>query len=346
MRNMTRRRFLRFGSVVVGAGVLGATVGCGGSEPAAAVPDSGRLEGTILADGSSTVAPITQAVAEEFQAQSRDVRVAVGISGSGGGFKKFCRGESDISDASRPIKPSEIEFCAQNGVEFIEIPVAFDGLAVAVNPQNSFVDCLTVGELQTIWRPEAEEIVTSWSQVRGSFPDRPLVLYGPGADSGTYDYFTEAIVGESGASRGDFTPSEDDNVLVQGVAGDADSIGFFGLAYWDANRDKLKAIGVDDGDGCVGPDKATVKDGTYKPLSRPLLIYVNKDAADGRAEIDEFVRFYLANVGELADSVGYVALGEDIYASAMTRYEDRVTGTMFTGAVQVGVSLGNLLESR
>ena len=346
MRNMTRRRCLRLGGVVLSAAVLGAAIGCGGSEPATGGPDSRELEGTILADGSSTVAPITQAVAEEFQAQTRGVRVAVGISGSGGGFQKFCRGETDIADASRPIKPAEIEICAQNGVEFIELPVAFDGLAVVTNPQNSFVGCLTVSELRSIWRPEAEETVTSWSQVRDSFPDRPLVLYGPGADSGTYDYFTEAIVGESGASRGDFTPSEDDNVIVQGVAGDVDAIGFFGLAYFEANRDKLKLIGVDDGDGCVKPDAATVEDGTYKPLSRPLLMYINRDAADSRAEIDEFVGFYLASVGELARSVGYVPLGEDIYASALARYQDRVVGTMFANAALVGVSLGELLESR
>ena len=215
-------------------------------------PPPGPVEGTILVDGSSTVAPITMAVAEEFQKLYPQVRVPVGISGTGGGFKKFCNGETDISDASRPIKQSEADTCAQNNIEYIELPIAFDGLAVMVHPSNDFVTCLTVEELKKIWEPEAEGKITNWSQVRPGFPDRPLTLYGPGVDSGTFDYFTEAIVGKAQASRGDFLPSEDDNVLVQGIAGDPNALGFFGLAYYEENKDKLKLVAIDAGDGnCV-----------------------------------------------------------------------------------------------
>ncbi len=304
----------------------------------------GTVEGTILVDGSSTVAPITMAVAEEFQKLYPDVRVPVGISGTGGGFKKFCPGETDISDASRPIKASEIELCQQNGVEFIELPVAFDGLAVLVNPQNDFVDCLTVEELKKIWAPEAEGRITNWSQVRPGFPDRPLTLYGPGVDSGTYDYFTEAIVGKEGASRGDFLPSEDDNVLVQGVSGDPNALGFFGLAYYEENKDKLKLVAIDAGQGCILPTMETVSKGVYQPLSRPLFIYVNRDRAVSKDEIDFFVRFYLQNAKKLVPDVGYIPLTDEIYALALQRYEKRITGSVFEGGSQVGVSLADLLK--
>lgn len=303
------------------------------------------LTGQVLVDGSSTVAPITSAVAEEFAKVAPGVRVPVGISGTGGGFEKFCNGETDISDASRPIKESETALCAENGVEYIELPVAFDGLAVLVNPQNDWAACLTVDELRMIWEPAAEGEITNWNQVRSDFPDAPLNLYGAGTDSGTYDYFTEAINGEEGASRGDFLPSEDDNVLVQGIAGDMNAIGFFGLAYYEQNRDKLKLVGVDDGDGCVEPNTETVSGGTYQPLSRPIFIYVSTASA-GRPEVDAFIDFYLQNAGELSAEVGYISLGNEIYSLAQQRYDNRVTGSIFEGlGSTVGVSLQDLLDN-
>jgi len=291
-------------------------------------PTPGPVEGTILVDGSSTVAPITMAVAEEFQKLYPQVRVPVGISGTGGGFKKFCAGETDITNASRPIKSSEVEACAKNNIEFIELLVAYDGLAVMVNPANDFVTCLTVEELKKIWEPDAEGKITNWSQVRAGFPDRPLTLYGPGVDSGTFDYFTEAIVGKAKASRGDYLPSEDDNVLVQGIAGDPNALGYFGLAYYEANKDKLKLVAIDAGDGkCVYPSLETVANGTYKPLSRPLFIYVNRARADEKDEIDLFVRYYLENGRKVVTDVGYIPLPDNVYSQAIERYEKRITGT-------------------
>jgi len=302
------------------------------------------VEGTILVDGSSTVAPITAAIAEEFQTEYPNVRVPVGISGTGGGFKKFCNGETDVQDASRPIKESEAEVCKQNGIEYIELPVAFDGLAVMVNPKNDFVECLTVEELKKIWEPAAEGKITNWSQVRAGFPDRPLNLYGPGTDSGTYDYFTAAIVGEEGASRGDFLPSEDDNVLVQGIAGDENALGFFGLAYYEENQDKLKLVAVDGGKGCVLPNMDTVSNGTYQPLSRPLFIYVNRARVDQKDEISAFIAFYLKNAAMIVKEVGYIPLTPELYELAQKRYDKRITGSIFEGqGSTVGVSLAELL---
>ncbi|GAB4471852.1 MAG: hypothetical protein Kow0088_05960 [Anaerolineales bacterium] len=308
-------------------------------------PTPGPMEGTILVDGSSTVAPITMAVAEEFQKEYPDVRVPVGISGTGGGFKKFCNGETDISDASRPIKESEVELCKQNGIEYIELPVAFDGLAVMVNPANEFVSCLTVEELKKIWEPAAEGVITNWNQIRADFPDQPLSLYGAGVDSGTYDYFTAAIVGEEGASRGDFLPSEDDNVLVQGIAGDPNALGFFGLAYYEENKDKLKLVAIDAGDGnCVSPNLETVSNGTYQPLSRPIFIYVNRERVDQKDEINTFIAFYLQQAEQLVLDVGYIPLTPEIYQLAQQRYDQRITGSIFEGlGSTVGVSLADLL---
>jgi len=305
------------------------------------------VEGTILVDGSSTVGPITAAVAEEFNKEYPNVRVPVGISGTGGGFTKFCRGETDISDASRPIKESETAKCAEAGIEYVELPVAFDGLAVMVNPANDWVDCLTVEELNLIWKPESEGVITNWNQVRDGFPDAPLSLYGAGTDSGTYDYFTQAIVGTEGASRGDFLPSEDDNVLVQGIAGDTNALGFFGLAYYEENQDKLKLLGVDTGDGsCVQPNLETVAGATYQPLSRPIFIYVNRARIDEKDEISTFVAFYLANAKVLSEQVGYVPLTDEIYSLAQARYDERKTGSIFEGlGSTVGVKLDDLLAA-
>ncbi len=302
-----------------------------------------KLEGTIIIDGSSTVAPISAAVAEEFQAQYPNVRVPVGISGTGGGFKKFCNGETDISDASRPIKASEVELCKQNGIEYIELPVAYDGLAVVVHPSNDFASCLTVEELKKVWEPEAEGKITNWKQVRDSFPDRPLSLYGAGTDSGTYDYFTEAIVGQGGKSRGDYLPSEDDNILVQGVSGDQNALGFFGLAYYEENKDKIKLVAIDNGNGCVLPSEETVTKGTYQPLSRPLFIYVKRTSAD-RPEVQAFIKFYLENAARLSAAVGYIPMPAEVYPLAMERFEKRIVGTLFEGKTPVGVTIQELLE--
>lgn len=332
--------------VVLAVTALMLLAACTPAATSAPTPESQVVEGTILVDGSSTVAPVTMAVAEEFQKLYPNVRVPVGISGTGGGFKKFCAGETDISNASRPIKESEVELCKQNAIEYVELPVAFDGLAVLVNPQNDFVDCLTVEELKKIWEPDAEGKVTNWSQVRPGFPDRPLTLYGAGTDSGTYDYFTQAIVGEEGSSRGDFLPSEDDNVLVQGVAGDVNALGFFGLAYYEENKDKLKLVAIDNGDGnCVLPTLETVNSGIYQPLSRPIFIYVNRARADSKSEIDLFVQFYLQNAKALVPEVGYIPLTDEIYAQAQKRYDNRITGSIFEGVGStVGVSLADLLK--
>ena len=268
----------------------------------------------VKIDGSSTVFPVTEAVAEEFQKLKRGkVKVTVGIAGTGGGFKKFCRGEIDISDASRPILKSEIEICKQSGIQFIELPVAYDALTVIVNPKNDWVKSLNVPDLKKMWEPAAQGKVSSWNQVRSEWPNNPLKLFGPGADSGTFDYFTEAIVGKSKSSRGDFTASEDDNVLVQGVANDRNALGYFGFAYYIENQAKLRAVAIDGGKGSVGPSPKTVEDGTYQPLSRPIFIYVSKKSLDSKPEVKEFVDFYLKNAAKLVKDVKYVALPPNAY---------------------------------
>jgi phosphate transport system substrate-binding protein len=307
--------------------------GCGGGGGTGTV--------TVAIDGSSTVFPITEAVAEEFQRAHRDVRVTVGISGTGGGFKKFTVGETDINDASRPIKPSEVDAARQNGIDYIELPVAFDGISVVVNPENTFVDVLTVEELNHIW--EAESDVTSWNDVRAGFPDERIALYGPGTDSGTFDYFTEVINGESGACRADFTASEDDNVLVQGVAGDPNALAFFGYAYYVENTERLKLVPVDPGDGPVAPSDVTINDGTYRPLSRPIFIYIATAAAE-RPEVQAFVRFYLENAAQLVSEVGYVPLPDRVYELALERFENGVTGSVFADA-EPGTPIETLLQN-
>lgn len=279
-----------------------------------------QLSGPVQIDGSSTVYPITEAVAEEFRTEAPGVRVSVGVSGTGGGFKKMLRGETDINDASREIKPSEIEQAQKNDIEYLQLSVAYDGLAVVVNPENNWVDYFTVEELKKIWRPEAQGSVTRWNQIREGWPDEEMHLYGPGIASGTYDYFTEVIVGESGSSRGDYTASEDDNVLVQGVATDRYALGFFGLAYYEENQDRLKLIGVDDGDGNpVKPTVETVANNTYKPLSRPLFIYVTKDAAQ-KASVRKFIEFYLDIAPELAEEVGYIPMPDSVYQKQKEKF--------------------------
>lgn len=298
----------------------------------------------IRIDGSSTVYPVTEAVAEEFQkAKTGKIKVTVGISGTGGGFKKFCRGETDISDASRPILKLEMEACKKAGIQYIELPVAFDALTVMVNPKNNWVTSMTVAELKKIWEPAAQGKIMRWNQVRANWPDRPLKLFGAGADSGTFDYFTEAIVGKAKSSRGDFTASEDDNVLVQGIANDRNALGFFGYAYYAENTDKLKAVAIDNGKGPVMPSEKTVLDGTYQPLSRPIYIYVNKKSAD-KAHVREFVEYYLKHAPNLVKQVKYVPMPDRIYSMGLARFQKRQPGTAFAGHAEVGVTIEDLLK--
>jgi phosphate transport system substrate-binding protein len=300
--------------------------------------------GTIKIDGSSTVFPITEAVAEEFQIANPGTRVTVGISGTGGGFKKFIAGEIDISDASRPISASEIEGATAAGLQFIELPIAYDGLSIVVNPKNTFCNSITVEELKKIWQPESS--VKMWSDVRPDWPAKPLNLYGPGHDSGTFDYFTEAIVGKAKSSRADYTASEDDNVLVQGVEGDENALGFFGFAYYMENKDRLKIVGVDAGHGAVLPSEQTINDGTYSPLSRPVFIYVSTKSAD-RPEVKSFVNFFLNDGPALVKEVGYVPLPAAVYDLARVRFSERKTGTVFGGeGHKVGMKLEELIAAR
>jgi phosphate transport system substrate-binding protein len=302
----------------------------------------------ISVDGSSTVFPITEAVAEEFQKANKGIKVTVGIGGTGGGFKKFCRGEIDISDASRPIRVDERTDCKKSNVEFIELPVALDALSVMVNPKNDWVKEMTVAELKTIWQPEAQGKIMNWKQVRAGFPDRPLKLYGAGIDSGTYDYFTAAIVGKEHSSRGDFTASEDDNVLVQGISGDLNALGFFGLAYYLENKSKLKAIGIKmkDDSKAVEPSVETARDGSYQPLSRPIFIYVSKKSVDTKPEVAKFVEFYMDknHAAKLVKEVGYVPLPDNAYDVFAKRFKDRELGTAFHGS-KIGVSIEELLKT-
>jgi phosphate transport system substrate-binding protein len=286
--------------------------------------DLGSLSGKIVADGSSTVGPITIAVAEEFGKQAGGVEVSVDISGTGGGFKRFCAGETDIQNASRAIKDEEITLCRDGQVEYFTFEVAYDGITVVVNPENDFVECLTVDQLKQLWQPNST--VKTWQDLNPEWPADTINLYGPGTDSGTFDYFTEQIVGEEGASRTDYTPSEDDNVLVQGVAGDANGLAYFGYAYYVENQDVLKAVAVDGGNGCVMPSKETIRDGTYTPLSRPLYVYVKRESLT-RPEVQEFMRFYLANARELVDDVGFVDSPGSVYVSDQAKLEGAIAGT-------------------
>ena len=331
--------------------LLSLLAACGGSEPEHAqtqTPPPAARE-PIQIDGSSTVFPISEAVAEEFQKKNPGMKVTVGTSGTGGGLKKFCAGEIAIADASRPIKASEAEQCKAAGVEFIELPIAYDGLAVVVNTGADWVDHVTVAELKTLWAPEAQGAVTKWSQVRPGWPDSEIHLFGPGVDSGTYDYFTQAVVGKEHSSRGDYTSSEDDNVLVQGISTDKAALGFFGLAYYEENKDKLKLVPIDDekpenGAGPIAPSVTTVRDGTYQPLSRPLFLYVSVQAA-ARPEIKDFIGFYLNEGRALVQETGYVQLPETAYPLVQKRFAEAKTGSVFTGGSQVGMTIEALLSA-
>ena len=318
---------------------------CGGGSSSSGTSSGGTTLVTL--DGSSTVFPISEAVAEEFQKSNQNVNVTVGISGTGGGFQKFCRGEIDIADASRPISASEVAACGKSGIEFIEMPVAYDGIAIAVNPKAVWADKITVAELKILFAPEAQGTVKKWNQVRATWPDREIHLFGAGVDSGTYDYFTEAIMGKAKASRGDFTSSEDDNVLVQGISNDELALGFLPFAYYEENATRLKLVPVDDekADNGAGPILASpdsIKTGTYQPLSRPVFIYVSKKAAD-RPEVQRFVEFYMNNAETLVREVNYVGLGPEIYGMVTDRFAKRHTGSVFSGQNTVGVTIDQLL---
>jgi phosphate transport system substrate-binding protein len=306
------------------------------------------LKGTVIIDGSSTVYPVTEAVAEEFQnATKQNVKVTVGISGTGGGFKKFARGETDISDASRPILKDELAATAASGIDFVELPVCFDALTVVVNPKNDWVESITIADLKKMWEPAAEGTVKKWSDVRPQWPREELVLYGPGSDSGTFDYFTEAVVGKAKSSRGDFTPSEDDNTLVQGVEGNKHALGYFGFAYYEPNKHRLKALKIVPPGGTEGvaPSVETVLSGAYTPLSRPLFIYVSSKAA-AKPEVKKFVEFYLKNVPALAAEVQYVPLPADAYAKVLSRLQTMELGSAFGGVPEVGLPISEILSRR
>jgi len=297
----------------------------------------------VKVDGSSTVFPITEAVAEDFQASKKGaIRVTVGISGTGGGFKKFCRNEIDVVNASRPITATEIEACKQQGIQFIEMPIAYDALTVVINPKNNWSQTITVEELKKIWEPEAQGKITQWNQINPAWPDKKIKLYGAGADSGTFEYFTEAIVGKAKSSRGDFTASEDDNVLVQGVASDIYALGFFGFAYYIENSKRVTAAAVDSGNGGVLPSAATVENNSYKPLSRPIFIYINAKSAD-KPEVDEFVKFYMANAATLVDEVKYFPLSKEVYQLNLEHLQKRKVGTVFKGS-GVNIKLEDILK--
>jgi len=300
----------------------------------------------VKVDGSSTVYPITEAVAEEFQkAKKGVVKVTVGISGTGGGFRKFCRGETDISDASRPITKSEMAACREAGIQYIEMPVAYDALTVVINPKNSWAKSMTVAELKKIWEPAAQGKITKWNQVNPAWPDAPLKLFGPGADSGTFEYFTEAVTGKPKASRGDFTASEDDNVLVQGVSRDLNGLGYFGYAYYIENRDKLTAVSVvpQDGKPAVSPSMDTVINGSYQPLSRPIFIYVNAASAK-KPEVKEFVEYYNQQAEKLVREVKYVPLPAKAYAYNLDTLGKMRVGTKFGGENKVGLTIEDLMK--
>ena len=303
-------------------------VACGGSESTNSSAGGDQLSGPVRMDGSSTVFPISEAVAEEYLAEAPRVRVTVGVSGTGGGFKKFLNEEIDINAASRPIKDSEFEQANEKGIQVLEIPVAFDGLSVVVNPKNTWVDFLTTGELKRIWEPDSS--VTTWKDVRDEWPDEPIRLYGPGTDSGTFDYFTGTINGKEQASRPDFTASEDDNVLVQGISGDLYSLGYFGFAYYLENQGKLRAVPIDGGAGPISPTPKTINEGTYAPLSRPIYIYINASTLD-KNQVADFVSFYLDSAGQLAEEVGYISLPQESYQLARARVETRTAGSSYHG---------------
>ncbi len=328
----------RFVTILMVSGCCVAVTAAGTSFAQASQP------ALVKMDGSSTVFPITEAVAEEFQKETRGaVRVTVGISGTGGGFKKFCRGETDVQDASRPISVSEMDACRANDIQYYELPIAFDALTVAVSPQATWIDTVTIAELKQMWEPSAQGRVIKWNQIRSTWPDAPLKLFGAGSDSGTFDYFTEAVVGNAKASRGDYTASEDDNTLVQGISNDKHALGYLPYAYFEPNKKRLKSVAVDAGHGSILPSRETVENGSYQPLSRPLFIYVNSKAA-GKPEVKRFVEFYVAQALALVPQVKYVPLPKEVYSLALSHFQKGKLGTAFQGVTTIGIKIENLLK--
>ena len=297
----------------------------------------------VKVDGSSTVYPITEAVAEEFQIATR-IKVTVGVSGTGGGFKKFCRGETAVSNASRPIKLNEIKKCKDAGIKFIELPIAYDAISVVINKKNDWAKEMTTTELKKMWEPAAQGKITKWSQIRDGWPDKPLRLYGPGADSGTFDYFTEAVIEESKAIRGDFTASEDDNVLVKGVSGDKGGIAYFGLAYYEENKNLLKAVAIKNKKGnFIIPELKTIMNGSYNPLSRPLFIYINAEKVNSDPKVKKFVEFYIKHAATLSEEVGYVPFSKEEYAAITNHYKTQQVGSAYKEP-KIGLSVKQILE--
>lgn len=331
-----QKRVVRFATAASITVLLGALAACGGAETATtggdtatSEPADAGLAGDVLIDGSSTVFPISEAMAEEFGAANSGVNVTVNLSGSGGGFKKFCAGETDISNASRPIKDKEVTLCGDAGIEFIEVPVAYDGLTIVVNPENDWAQCLTIEQLNAMWSPDAESSgVDTWAKADSAFPDEPLALYGPGADSGTFDYFTDEVNGDEGVSRGDYQASEDDNLIVNGVQGEKGGLGYFGYAYYEENQGALKAAEIQNESGdCVAPSRETISDGSYNPMSRPLFFYVKVDSYDSKPQVKAFVDYMIdpSNASLIGD-VGYVPLPADAVAASQARLSEKKTG--------------------
>jgi phosphate transport system substrate-binding protein len=332
------------GAVSVGSALIALAIsGCGDSQNAATRVDI-RDAPVIKIDGSSTVFPIAEAVAEEFQRAGNRVRITVGLSGTGGGFKKLCRGEIDVANASRPILTEEMEKCRTAGIRYMELPVAFDAITVVVNPNNNWVKTLTIDDLKKMWEPAAQGKVTMWNQVRPEWPAARLMLFGPGADSGTFDYFTEAVAHKAKASRGDYTASEDDNVLVQGVENNKNALGYFGFAYYSAHKDKMRAVPIEVPEGgAIGPSIEAVVKGTYKPLSRPLFIYVSERALE-RAEVRTFIEYYLGESSTYVSEVGFIPLPASATQVALGHLKERRLGTVFGGVPAVGVTIEDVLE--
>jgi phosphate transport system substrate-binding protein len=334
-------------SSVVRQWILPLALGCAVLSASCSSP-SGTAESdpTINIDGSSTVFPITSAVVEAFQGENPEAEINVSFSGTGGGFEKFCRGETSINDASRPISKQEMETCSSNEVRYYELPVAFDAITVVVNPNNTWASDITLEELETAWSPDSQRTVNTWQQLRASWPNRPLRLYGPGRDSGTYDYFTDVVVGEGVESRSDFSASEDDAILVDEISRDPEALGYFGFAYFEDNQDRLKALGVDSGSGASVPSRETVEQGRYQPFSRPLFVYVSSEALQNNPVLQDFVQFYLENAGEFAETVGYVPLPAESYDVALTQVYRNKVGTAFDGTLQPGLTIGEVLQKQ
>lgn len=340
--------------IALGLGILILTVGCNNASDTSSKTESeknvteaanSQVVQTIKIDGSSTVYPITEAIAKNYKAENK-VPVEVSFSGTTSGFEKFCKGEIDIANASRPILKKELKTCTSNGVLFTELPIAFDALTVAVHPQNTWAKEIAIAELKKIWEPAAQGKITNWNQVRASFPDQPLKLYGADKKSGTFDYFTKAVVGKSGESRNDYTASEDDEVLVSGIAKDPNALGYFGYAYYEENKDKLKSLAIDSGKGAIPPSRETVEKAQYQPLSRPLFIYINIKSAQKKEALRNFVNFYIKQAPTTVASVGYVPLPKDAYQLANLQFYKGKAGTVFGGETSLDLTIGEVLRKR